>query len=90
MHSIISNRVHHIIKAKGGMTYPIVPHLEHNDYVLVDGILGAIKMETSTELAYKPIVLAQLIIPLVDTHRTNDPDALAKGGIGCTVAHIYG
>lgn len=90
MHSITSNSKTHIIRAKKGLTLPIIPHLEEGDYVLVDGILAAgKKIVDPTETIYKPLVLAQLIIPFEDTHRSNDPDALCKGRISSTIALIF-
>lgn len=87
MHSVISFRKQHPIKAKEGITHPVIPHLEHNDYVLVEGILGYERLTVETELVYKPIILAKLIIPFVDTHGTDDAEALVRGRIGCTI-HI--
>lgn len=81
LHSIFSNRKHHTIKARRGITQPIIPHLEENDYVLVGGILSYERTTIKTEVVYKPMILAQVIIPFMDTHGTNDSDALVKGWI---------
>lgn len=61
------------------MTEPVLPHLEEDDHVMVDGVLAYERMYIDDEVVSRPIVLANFIVPFVNTQRTCEPYALVRG-----------
>lgn len=63
------------------MTVPIVPYIEEDDHVMVDGAVAYEKMFIDNQIICRPIILAKSIVPFDNAQRTSDPDALVRGNV---------
>lgn len=61
------------------MTGPIIPHLDDNDIVMVDGCIAYEFITIKGQNTSQPVILANFIIPFEAAHQAEDTKALLAG-----------
>lgn len=61
------------------MTKPMIPHLEDNDALMIDGCVAYERKTINGAVVPEPIILANFIVPFEASYQTNDPEAIIKG-----------